>query len=175
MDIEITEPYTVFKGLSITEMEQLHDDIKMYLYLDRTHIQYWEALLALRDWEFIFIWTGPTSRRKAQLCGLLLQGKTYGELARFQTYIESEMRSGTAKVVEYWEAVLKCLHICKAKACLKEFHSQLSHKQLVHLEKPSNDKDTNHQEFDLDAQEQDDIHEGKGVQDLSPEPIEAAG
>ncbi|CAD6218055.1 unnamed protein product [Miscanthus lutarioriparius] len=25
------------------------------------------------------------------------------------------MHSGTAKVVEYWEAILKCLHIYKAK------------------------------------------------------------
>lgn len=45
----------------------------------------------------------------------LLQGKTYAELETMQTKIESQMRSGTAKVVEYWEAVLNRLHIYKAK------------------------------------------------------------
>lgn len=45
----------------------------------------------------------------------LLGGKTYAELEVLQTQIESQMRSGTAKVVEYWEAVLKRLHIYKAK------------------------------------------------------------
>lgn len=45
----------------------------------------------------------------------LLQGKTYTELEALQSQIESQMRSGTAKVVEYWEAVLKRLHIYKAK------------------------------------------------------------
>jgi len=45
----------------------------------------------------------------------LLQGKTRAELEALQVHIESEMRSGTAKVVEYWEAILKHLHIYKAK------------------------------------------------------------
>lgn len=45
----------------------------------------------------------------------LLDGKSYGELEAMQSHIESQMRSGTAKVVEYWEAVLKRLHIYKAK------------------------------------------------------------
>ena len=45
----------------------------------------------------------------------LLQGKTYKQLEALHLQIESEMRSGTAKVVEYWEAVLKRLHIFKAK------------------------------------------------------------
>lgn len=45
----------------------------------------------------------------------LLQGKTCAELEAMQVHIESQMSSGTAKVVEYWEAVLKRLHIYKAK------------------------------------------------------------
>lgn len=44
----------------------------------------------------------------------LLEGKSYGELEVLQSQIESQMQSGTAKVVEYWEAILKRLHIYKA-------------------------------------------------------------
>lgn len=48
---------------------------------------------------------------------LLLQTKSSNELEAMHRQIESEMRSGTAKVVEYWEAVLKRLQIYKAKVC----------------------------------------------------------
>lgn len=56
----------------------------------------------------------------------LLQGKTHKELEALQLQIESQMRSGTAKVVEYWEAVLKRLHIYKAEVFLFHFVSPSS-------------------------------------------------
>ncbi|TQD84053.1 hypothetical protein C1H46_030375 [Malus baccata] len=65
----------------------------------------------------------------------LLEGKTFWELEELQSKIESEMCSGTAKVVEYWEAVLTRLHIFKAKACLKEIHAKMLHKHLHRLVK----------------------------------------
>ncbi|KAH9671679.1 Cactin [Citrus sinensis] len=46
LDIEINEPYMAFKGLTVKDMEELRDDIKMYLDLDRatpTHVEYWEV------------------------------------------------------------------------------------------------------------------------------------
>ncbi|KAH6832638.1 cactus-binding carboxy-terminal [Perilla frutescens var. hirtella] len=161
-EIEINEPYMVFKGLTANEMEELHNDIKMHLDLDRatpTHIRYWEALLVVCEWEL------AEARKKDALerarvrgeqlppemigeeRGLhmsieadvksLLQGKTYGELEALQSKIESQMRSGTAKVVEYWEAILKRLHIYKAKACLKEIHANMLRRHLERLEDPS--------------------------------------
>lgn len=48
-----------------------------------------------------------------------LEGKSYKDLVELQAQIESEMRSGKAKVVEYWEAVVKRLHIYKAKVCVR--------------------------------------------------------
>ncbi|VYS54680.1 unnamed protein product [Arabidopsis thaliana] len=50
----------------------------------------------------------------------LLDGKTHAELVQLQFDIESQLRSGAAKVVEYREAVLKRLNRYKAKACLKK-------------------------------------------------------
>ena len=56
----------------------------------------------------------------------LLEGKTHRELEALQSQIESQMRTGTAKVVEYWEAVLKRLHIFKAKVlCLDILHGNI--------------------------------------------------
>ncbi|TQD69603.1 hypothetical protein C1H46_044864 [Malus baccata] len=48
-EIEIDEPYMVFMGLTVKEMEELRDDIKMHLDLDRateTHVKYWEVLFS---------------------------------------------------------------------------------------------------------------------------------
>ncbi|XP_020227420.1 cactin isoform X1 [Cajanus cajan] len=198
LDIEINEPYMVFKGLTVKEMEELRDDIKMHLDLDRatpTHVEYWEALLLVCDWELAEArkkdaidrarvrGEEPPAKLLAEERGLhysvepdvkrLLQGKTQAELEALQVHIESEMRTGTAKVVEYWEAVLKHLHIYKAKACLKEIHAKMLHKHLQRLEQPLEDED----EFE-DAQvrnsEEDTEHYVKvqsADESFSPEPI----
>ncbi|CAM8949231.1 unnamed protein product [Rhodiola kirilowii] len=140
MDIEINEPYMVFRGLTVKEMEELRDDIKMHLDLDRateTHTKYWEALLIVCDWELTEAQKKdaldrarvrgeqPPPELLAEERGLHssieedvkkhLQGKSHRELEEYQAHIESEMRSGKAKVVEYWEAILKRLRIYKAK------------------------------------------------------------
>jgi hypothetical protein len=158
--LEVDEPYNVFKGLTVKEMEDLHEDLKMHLELDRetpTHIQYWEALMVVCVWELAEARKKDTLDRArvrgeqppaeflAEERGLhssietdvknLLEGKTYAQLEALQSQIESQMRSGTAKVVEYWEAVLKRLEIYKAKACLKEIHVKMLRKYLEHLER----------------------------------------
>ncbi|KAG6435400.1 hypothetical protein SASPL_100273 [Salvia splendens] len=198
-EIDINEPYLVFKGLTVKEMEELHNDIKMHLDLDRatpTHVGYWEALSVVSEWEL------AEARKKDALDrarvrgeklppemigeerGLhmsieadvksLLQGKTYSELEAMQSQIESQMRSGTAKVVEYWEAILKRLHIYKAKACLKEIHTTMLRRHLERLETPSegeNIKTEPAQELDEQESDQDmEVMEGAGAT-ASPVPV----
>nr|GMD33377.1 cactin [Ipomoea batatas] len=182
-DIEINEPYMVFKGLTMKEIEELQEDIKLHLDLDRateTHVQYWEALLVVCNWELAEARKRDAMDRarvrgehlppelQAEERGLhssietdvklLLQGKSYGELEALQSQIESQMQSGTAKVVEYWEAVLKRLQIFKAKACLKEIHAKMLRKYLERLETPSERKDKDDEkalEFSQDEEEED--------------------
>ncbi|KAK4483685.1 hypothetical protein RD792_010886, partial [Penstemon davidsonii] len=139
-------------GLTAKEMKELHDDIKMHLDLDRatpTHIRYWEALLVVCEWELAEARRRDTLEMIAEERGLhasieedvknILQGKSYVELEALQSQIESQMQSGTAKVVEYWEALLKRLHIYKAKACLKDIHAKMLQKYLKRLEAPLED------------------------------------
>ncbi|BBM99037.1 cactin [Marchantia polymorpha subsp. ruderalis] len=158
-DIEINEPYKIYKGLTVKEMEELRLDIKMHLELDRatpTHIEFWEAMMVVCDWEIAEArkrdaldrarvrGEEPPPELVAEDMGLhasvdsevrkMLQGKSYYELDEMQTQIESQMRSGTAKVVEYWEAVLKRLHIFKAKARLREIHADLLRQHLQRLQ-----------------------------------------
>ncbi|XP_059296461.1 splicing factor Cactin-like [Lycium ferocissimum] len=193
-DVEIEEPYVVFKGLGIKEMEELKEDIKLHIDLDREtplHTQYWEALLVVCNWEL-----GEAKKREAmdkarvrgeELPGeleerglhssietdvkSLLEGKGYGELEALQLQIESQMRSGTAKVVEYWEAVLKRLQIYKAKACLREIHAKMLRKYLEHLEKPLERGDVEVEEETLRINEEDVDHEQNDARAMSPEPF----
>ncbi|KAJ7976862.1 cactin [Quillaja saponaria] len=197
LDIEINEPYMVFKGLTVKEMEELRDDIKMHLDLDRatpTHVEYWEALLVVCDWELAEArkkdaldrarvrGEEPPAQLLAEGRGLhssieadvknLLEGKTYTELEALHAHIESQMRSGTAKVVEYWEAILKRLHIYKAKASLKEIHAKMLRKHLQRLEQPLEGEDELEIDNGVNPEEEyaeDDI---KDALAFSPEPME---
>ncbi|KNA19049.1 hypothetical protein SOVF_065250 isoform B [Spinacia oleracea] len=193
-DVELDEPYMVFKGLTVKEIEELHDDIKLHLGLDRatpTHVEYWEALMVVCEWEL------GESRRKdaidrarvrgeqppaellAEERGMhssietdvrnFLEGKSYKDLVELQAQIESEMRSGKAKVVEYWEAVVKRLHIYKAKACLKEIHAKLLRKHLHRLEQPLQDENVKSEEEKIEEEESEE--EVKDARAFSPEPI----
>ncbi|CAA0840030.1 Cactin [Striga hermonthica] len=193
-EVEINEPYMVFKGLTVKEMEELHDDIKLHLDLDRatpTHIKYWEALLVVSEWELAEARKKDASERArvrgeqlppemiGQERGLhssveadvrnLLQGKTYGELEALQSQIESQMRSGTAKVVEYWEAILKRLHIYKAKACLKEIHAKMLRTRLERLETTQSEGENNKDELTQELDEKDSDQEIEGS--ISPMPL----
>ncbi|KAG6545233.1 hypothetical protein Mapa_013345 [Marchantia paleacea] len=199
-DIEINEPYKIYKGLTVKEMEELRLDIKMHLELDRatpTHIEFWEAMMVVCDWEIAEArkrdaldrarvrGEEPPPELVAEDMGLhasvdsevrkMLQGKSYYELDEMQTQIESQMRSGTAKVVEYWEAVLKRLHIFKAKARLREIHADLLRQ---HLQRLQESEDLEHsavrQVEDLDGQaevpERGDA-DGAEPASYSPEPM----
>ncbi|KAF8392522.1 hypothetical protein HHK36_022865 [Tetracentron sinense] len=195
-DIEINEPYMVFKGLAVKEMEELRFDIKMHLDLDRatpTHIEFWEALLVVCDWELAEARKNdaldrarvrgekPPAELLAEGRGLhssiegdvksLLQGKTYKELEVLQSNIVSQMRSGEAKVVEYWEAILKRLQIYKAKACLKEIHTNLLRKHLQRLEQPVESDDNLETDHSSEPKEEDTVPDMADIQAYSPELI----
>ncbi|GKV10194.1 hypothetical protein SLEP1_g21599 [Rubroshorea leprosula] len=195
MDIELNEPYMVFKGLTVKEMEELRDDIKMHLDLDRatpTHVEYWEALMVVCNWELAEArkkdaldrarvrGERPPAELLVEERGLhssietdvsnLLEGKTHSELEAFQLQIESQMKTGTAKVVEYWEAVLKRLDIYKAKACLREIHAKMLRKQLQRLvDQPLEDEDKMESDHGLRSGE-DSEPELKDEETFSPEP-----
>ncbi|KAK1301142.1 hypothetical protein QJS10_CPB13g00567 [Acorus calamus] len=194
-DIEIDEPYNVFKGLTVKELEELRDDIKMHLDLDRatsTHIEFWEWSVVC-DWELAEArkrdacdrarvrGEEPPAEVLAEERGLhssieadvrdLLQGKTSSELEMLQHQIESQMRSGTAMVVEYWEAVLKRLQIYKAKARLREIHADLLRRHLKRWEHPVENTD-NIESDDIPMLNEDDaVLDVEDARPYSPAPV----
>ncbi|KAK1300034.1 hypothetical protein QJS10_CPB13g00571 [Acorus calamus] len=201
------------EGLTVKELEELRDDIKMHLDLDRatsTHIEFWEyvpdqALIVVCDWELAEArkrdacdrarvrGEEPPAEVLAEERGLhssidadvrdLLQGKTSSELEMLQHQIESQMRSGTAMVVEYWEAVLKRLQIYKAKmifkaikfmswqARLREIHADLLRRHLKRLEHPVENTD-NIESDDIPMLNEDDaVLDVEDARPYSPAPV----
>ncbi|KAF6161189.1 hypothetical protein GIB67_007830 [Kingdonia uniflora] len=142
IDIETDEPYMVFKGLAVKEMEELRDDIKMHMDLVRAtpvHIEFCEALLVISDWELseahktvvldqvrVCEEEPPAAARGVHVSieldvHNLLKKQTYDELVTSQSAIKSAMSTGQTKNVEYWMDILDLLQIYKAK----EIHAKI--------------------------------------------------
>ncbi|XP_068340326.1 splicing factor Cactin-like [Pyrus communis] len=183
-EIEIDKPCMVFMGLTVKEMEELRDDIKMHLdrqgngntcevlggwkkdAIDRAKVRGEEP-----PFELLAEQRGLHTSIEADVKNLL-EGKTFSELEELQSKIESEMHSGTAKVVEYWEAVLTRLHIFKAKACLKEIHAKMLHKHLERLVKWEDGEMNLDRVHDSQPEEEKSEPDVKDAQTFSPEPME---
>ncbi|XVF07778.1 hypothetical protein REPUB_Repub06bG0169100 [Reevesia pubescens] len=155
MDIKLNEPYMVFKLAEAWKKDAL----------DRARVRGEEPPAELLSEE-----RGLHSSVEADVKNLL-EGKTQYELEALQSQIESQVRTGTAKVVEYWEAVLKRLHIFKAKACLKEIHAKMLRKHSQRLEQPSEGEDRLESDHGLRPGEEDSDHDVKDTETYSPEPI----
>lgn len=188
-DVDVSEPYKIYRGLTVKEMEELRQDIKMHLELDRatnTHIEFWESMMVVCDWEIAqtrkrdaldrarLRGEEPPHELLAEDLGLhgvddevddMLKGLSVKELNDLQEKTESKMQTGTAQVVEYWEAVLKRLHIYKAKARLREIHQELLRK---HLKRIKYVDETRLPSLDRDEIE---IEEEKPTSDWEPEVL----
>jgi hypothetical protein len=151
-DFEMNEPYQIFKGLDLLELEELKKDIKMYLELD-THKDFWQALTTVCDDELetarkhdavmkaksksdMMRFAGNTGMHEAITDDVheLFKGKTSKELDELQATITLQIESGAAMDVEYWETLLKKLAVFRAKAKLKEIHADMLRKKLAELE-----------------------------------------
>ncbi|KAK1323611.1 hypothetical protein QJS10_CPA02g00431 [Acorus calamus] len=154
-DIEIDEPYNVFKLAEARKRDAC----------DRARVRGEEPPAEVLAEE-----RGLHSSIEADVRDLL-QGKTSSELEILQHQIESQMRSGTAKVVEYWEAVLKRLQIYKAKARLREIHADLLRRHLKRLEHPVENTD-NIESDDIPMLNEDDtVLDVEAARAYSPAPV----
>jgi len=140
-EVEQTQPYDIFKNLSVAELEELKKDITMYLQLD-SHKDFWEALLVVNEGEL----EHKNNQQRKEAEGVhrsvtadvtaILEGKSYEELATLEGQIREKLDSGSVDV-EYWEGLLKKLKIYKSKARLRQIHEQLV-KESKNIQKDKN-------------------------------------
>jgi hypothetical protein len=151
-DFEVNEPYQIFKGLGLAELEELKNDIRVYLELD-THREFWSSLAIVCDDELDAAKKRDAlekSKSKAEMMRFggntgiheavdsdvhdIFKGKSSKELDTLQESISQQIESGAAIDVEYWESLLKKLTVFKAKAKLKEIHTDMLRRKLTELE-----------------------------------------
>lgn len=177
LEVDLEEPYAIFdvspvrypsalgqshltplptppQHLALEDAEELHDDIKMYLSLEKVeaHQDFWRALLivssaaleALREERSIGVSAYQAQTRanaavKAEI-SRLLAGKTHDQLVQLQSQVQAKLASGEVIDVDYWEGLMKELVVQKAKAKLRDMHEVVLNNRLEQLRKKQRDE-----------------------------------
>lgn len=143
--VEMHEPYTYLNGLTIKDLEDLIEDIKVYKELERgKNLDYWnditviveDELHKLRKLEKQSAYEAAVGRREgihqsvAKEVAAVFKGKTAAQLEELQLLIEKKI-SGKPEGVDigYWESLLSQLKAHMARARLRDRHQDnLRHK-----------------------------------------------
>ncbi|GAA5972650.1 hypothetical protein JCM11641_002955 [Rhodosporidiobolus odoratus] len=154
LDVDLEEPYAIFDHLALEDAEELHEDIKMYLSLEKVdaHQEFWRSLLivssssleALREERAIGVnayaaQTRANASVKAEITRLLA-GKSHDQLIALQQQVQTKLASGEVLDVDYWEGLLRELVVWKAKAKLRDMHEVVLGNRLEQLRKKQRDE-----------------------------------
>ncbi|CAO1620516.1 unnamed protein product [Parajaminaea phylloscopi] len=156
LEIDLEEPYEIFETLSLEETEELHEDIQMYLNLDKNerNLDFWRSMIIVCDDKLADLReaAAPTSMRnrldptvKSEM-SQMLSTKDYKQLAGLQDQVREKLRSGEPIDVEYWEALLKQIVVWRAKAKLRDLHEVVLENRLEYLRRKQRDEASRHQE-----------------------------
>lgn len=184
INMELEEPYKLFEDLSYKELEELHGDIQYYLDLEQSerNIEFWKALLIICDDELskhksIGRPTTGISDEIEDDIYRLMENKTYNQLCVLQEQVEKKLADGGPIDVEYWEVLMKALIVWKAKAKLKEMHTELLKQRIEQLREKQNDENDNIQkenEINKNDSEGEDKNENKNNGSVSFKDIAMA-
>ena len=152
MDASMHEPYMIFNGLSLSDLEDLHADINVYIKLERdSSPEYWQDMAAICERELTekkreTAASNPNmsaAERRALETGVspqirenimkMLRGKSHGELITLQEEIKKRISSGDAVDISFWEAMLGEMRAQLARARLRERHQAMLEQALQAL------------------------------------------
>eukprot|EP00041_Stephanoeca_diplocostata_P025740 m.681666 g.681666 ORF g.681666 m.681666 type:complete len:749 (-) comp22812_c0_seq8:255-2501(-) len=146
----INEPYAIFTGLALEDMEDLQADIRVYEEIgDETDGEYWADLyavckheLAARHRELVLQKkhdANPAERRAVET-GVnasvlrdiqnVFKGKTRAMLVALKEQVRTRLASGDVGDVQYWETMLKEVTAEIARAGLRERHQAVLQRKL---------------------------------------------
>ena len=159
LEIDLDEPYTIFEEISLEETEELHQDIQMYLQLEKneSNLDFWRAMLIVCDDKLEELKedqdraTGAAAnvRQDPEERGrinTMLSSKSAEELQQLQVQVRAKLASGEPVDVEYWERVLKSIVVWRAKARLRDMHEAVLSNRLEYLRRKQRDEATRQQQ-----------------------------
>ena len=142
------------QNISLEETEELEQDIRMYLSLekDSSNLEFWRSMLLVSA-------SALESRRAQRRLGStqyadqmkqneaiksefarMLHGKTQEQLTALQSQVQKKLASNEPIDVEYWENLLKELIVWKAKSKLKDMHEVVLQNRLEQLRRKQRDE-----------------------------------
>lgn len=156
IEMQMHEPYTYLNGLGIKDLEDLLEDIKVYIELEKGHNhEYWEDLTVIVQDELQKLkklvmggeYQATVGRREgihqsvARDVTEIFRGKTTVQLEELRKKIESKIDNKCDGVdIGYWESLLSQLKAHMARARLKDKHQdnlRLKLEQLKQEQDPS--------------------------------------
>ncbi|KAG7266558.1 hypothetical protein CRUP_011143 [Coryphaenoides rupestris] len=136
--VEMHEPYTFLNGLTVTDMEDLLEDIK------GKNVDFWRDMTIIAEDEIIKLkkleasGKGPVDRRDGINTSvtidvqMVFKGKTYSQLQAMNLNIESKIRAGGSNLdIGYWESLLQQVRVFMARA--RERHQDVLRQKLFKL------------------------------------------
>uniref|UniRef100_A0A8C4R183 Splicing factor Cactin n=1 Tax=Eptatretus burgeri TaxID=7764 RepID=A0A8C4R183_EPTBU len=145
--LEMHEPYSVLAGLALTDLEDLLEDIQVYIELEQEkNVDFWRDMTIITEDELTRLrklqaelGLGPGDRREGINPSVsgdvqgVFKGKSYGQLQALNAQIENKISSGQALDIGYWESLLQQLRAYMARARLRERHQAVLRQKLFKL------------------------------------------
>lgn len=147
-DVELQEPYQLLRGLNRVDLEDLLEDIKVYIELEnQQHLEYWKDMIIVCEDELQKLKrldpSGSDHDHADRRAGInptvsndvaaIFKGKTYGQLVALQQQIQAKIDGENAVDIGYWEALLQQLRAHMARARLRDRHQAMLRKKLFQL------------------------------------------
>lgn len=150
LEVDLDEPYTIFDNLTLEDTQELAEDIKMHITLEKSvpKLEFWRCLLCVCDDVLEQLSNERNSALDALRAGAairseitrLLEGKTYEKLVALESSIEAKLAGNDPVDPEYWQSLLAQLKVWKAKAKLKAMHEVVLRNRLEHLRRRQRDE-----------------------------------
>lgn len=144
--IEMHEPYTYLYGLTITDLEDLLEDIKVYLELEEgKNADYWRDIITVTNDELNKLRKLDTTQREfrdrreginesvSHEVASIFKGKTTSQLLLLEEQIKKKLKGGEGVDVGYWESLLQQLKAHMARTRLRERHQEVLRQKLFKL------------------------------------------
>ncbi|XP_053293483.1 splicing factor Cactin [Pleuronectes platessa] len=145
--VEMHEPYTFLNGLTVTDMDDLLEDIKVYMELEQgKNVDFWRDMTTITEDEISKLrkleasGKGPGDRREGINTAvttdvqIVFKGKTYSQLQALHLNIETKIRAGGSNLdIGYWESLLQQVRVYMARARLRERHQDVLRQKLFKL------------------------------------------
>ncbi|KAM4709559.1 splicing factor Cactin [Discoglossus pictus] len=145
--VEMHEPYTFLTGLTVSDLEDLLEDIQIYMELEQgKNVDFWRDMTIITEDEISKLrkletsGKGPGERREGVNASVstdvqsVFKGKTYNQLQVISQGIESKIKAGGPNLdIGYWESLLQQLRAYMARARLRERHQDVLRQKLFKL------------------------------------------